>query len=251
MGDKFAWIKRKELGLPLGVWALLAAVVILYIYRKHKASAGSTSGQSSTNPNALDSSASPTSGGASDTSGALAAIANELAMEEQILSSVLDRLQGGKHHHKKPHRRKHHPKGSRPPRHRKNPVTTKHTRGGKVHKHRHPHTRSSGPGGARGPLPEAGRRPTRPTSLTAKTMGVTQGGLRKPLLGRLPKQEVPLAHHRGEFDPNVEHTPELPDVSFTRGVSTTAKRNPEALPEQHSHESIHAHHPAFTKARKH
>jgi hypothetical protein len=252
MGNKLGWVKEKKFGLPLGVWALVSAVVILYIYRKHKAATGGGSTNSSTNPNALDSSAAPSGGGGSDNSGALAAIANELAMEEQILSSVLDRLQGKKHHRHKPHRRKHHPKGSRPPRTRKNPVTTKHGHRGKVHKHRHPHTRSSGGGGGRVPVSEAGRRPTRPATHTARSMGVRPGGIRKLGLGIIPKQEISLAHSRGEFAPNLERTPENPDVSFTRGVSTTAKRNPEALPDQTQHrENTHAHHPAFTKARKH
>lgn len=248
MGDKLAWVKKKELGLPLGVWALIAAVGILYVYRKHKGSAGSSSG-SSTNPNAADTSASPSSGGASDQSSALAAIANELAMEEQILSSVLDRLQGKKHKHHRPHGRKHHPKHHRAPHTSKTPITH-HRHKDKVRKGRPPHPRSSGGGGGRVPVSEAGRRPTRPTSVTARSLGVTQGGLRKPFMGLLPKNPTqPLAHPRGELDPNVERIVESANVSYTRGVSNTAKRLPNGL-EQH-HPEVARKHPASTKPRKH
>lgn len=251
MGDKFAWIKKKELGLPLGVWALLAAVVILYVYRKRKANTASSaaSGSSSLNPSAVDSAATPSSGGASDTSGSLAAIANDLAMQEQVLSSVLDKLQGGKL--RRPHRRKHHPKASRAPHTRKTPITL-HRHRDKVKKARRPHRRSSVSIPHSATFPEAGQRPVTPTSYTAKSMGVTSGGLRKPAMGSIPKlASEPLAHPRGELDPNVERIPVVPDVSYTRGVSTTAKRTPEALPSAHSHNDIHRHHPAFTKPRKH
>jgi hypothetical protein len=245
MGERLAFLKKKELGLPLWTWAIVAAVVILFLYRRHKASSGGAGATSSTDPNAAGQAGGdiPTSGGASDQSQALAGIANEVALETQLLSNVLDRLQGKKK--SKPHKRKHHPKHHRAPHTRKAPVAHHRRNHRKV---RPKHRRSSL---TRTSLWQRGGFAARAQTFTSsRSMGVSQGGLRKPVLGRLPvNPSEPLAHPRGELHPGTEHLPEVPDRSFTRAPTTVAKRTPLAM-EQRTEEVVHRH-PAYTKPRKH
>jgi hypothetical protein len=243
LGSRLAWMKKKELGLPLGVWAAILAVVILWAYRRHKAAtAGSSS--SSTNPNGVDALGNaPTSGGASDQSGALEAIANEIAMETQLLTNVLDKLQGKKP--KRPHRRKHHPKKHKAPTTHKTPVA--HHPKNKKRRIKPRHRRSSVARAFR--VPES-RLPISARTFTATNKTVTSGGLRKPLMGILPKlPSEPLAHPPGEHDRNREHIPETIAPSFTRGPATVAKRTPLATHTQPR--EVEHRHPAHTKPRKH
>lgn len=249
LGSRFAWLKKKELGLPLGVWAAILAVVILYVWRRHKAATGS-SASTSTNPNGADALGNaPTSGGATDASGALAGIANEIALETQLLTNVLDKLQGKKKK-KKPHKHKHHPKHHKAPTTHKTPVAHHPHRKHKRVKPKHKRSGvSAGGGGAKTVLSAIKGR-----SHTSITMKVRPGGIFKHHHGaRFPRQHhlgEPLAHPRGEHHPGTEHVPETGDRSFTRGPATVAKRNPLATtPNQHKRETPR--HPSSTKTRKH
>lgn len=249
MSDRFAWIKKKELGLPLGVWAVILAAVVLFLYRRHKAAAGGTSAASSTNPNGADALGNaPTSGGANDSSGALAGIANEVALETQLLTNVLDRLQGKK---KRPHKNKHHPKHHKAPTTHKTPIAhhPKHKHRKIRPRHKRSGVTSGGGGGGRPSVLSA----IRAQAHTSTTMNVRPGGIFKiPHGSRFPREfhlGEPMAHPRSELHPGTEHLPETPHRSFTRGPATEAKPNP--LPTQVQHREVAHHHPAFTKPRKH
>jgi hypothetical protein len=245
LGSRLAWLKKKELGLPLGVWAAILAVVILWAYRRHKAATAGTSSASSTNPNGVDALGNaPTSGGASDQSGALEAIANEVAMETQLLSNVLDKLQGKKKK-AKPHKKKHHPKKHKAPTTHKTPVA--HHPKHKKRRVKPRHRRSSIASAFRA---STVKRPNTAGTFTATSKTVTPGGLRKPVTGGIPKlPSEPLAHPPGELDRNREHIPETIAPSFTRGPATVAKRTPLATHTQPR--EVEHRHPSTTKARKH
>jgi hypothetical protein len=248
LSSRFAWLKKKELGLPLGVWAVVLAAVILFIWRRRQSGSGSLLG-SSTNPNGADALGNaPTSGGASDGSDALAGIANEIALETQLLTNVLDKLQGKKKK-KKPHKHKHHPKHHKAPTTHKTPV---------AHHHKHKHKRvkpkhkrsgvSAGGGGSKSVLNAIKAR-----THTSTTMKVRPGGIFKHHhSARFPRQHhlgEPLAHPRSELHPGTEHVPHNPDRSFTRGPATVAKHHP--LPANTEPRKTVHHHPASTKPRKH
>lgn len=250
LGSRLAWLKKKELGLPLGVWAVILAAVILIIWRNRQSGSGSLlGGSSNANPNGADALGNaPTSGGASDGSDALAGIANEIALETQLLTNVLDKLQGKKKK-KKPHKNKHHPKHHKAPTTHKTPIThhphRKHKRVRVKHKRSGV---SSGGGGSKSVLSAIKAR-----THTSTTMKVRPGGIFKPHHGgRFPREfhlGVPMAHPRGEHHPGTEHVPETGDRSFTRGPATVAKRHP--LPTNTEPRKTSHHHPSSTKGRKH
>lgn len=102
------FLKKKELGLPLWAWALIVAVLMYLLYRHYKNSAANASAASTTAPDTTGTStgALDTSGGGSgdfsgggggpsgDNSGALSALAADLAPEGQYYQSLLDAGQG-------------------------------------------------------------------------------------------------------------------------------------------------------------
>lgn len=248
IGSRFAWLKKKELGLPLGVWAVILAAGILFIWRRHQSGSGTSLLGSSTNPNGADTLGNaPTSGGATDGSDALTGLANEVALETQLLTNVLDKLQGKKKK-KKPHKNKHHPKHHKAPTTGKTPVAN-HPK----HKHRKvkPRHRRSGISN-RIKLPDQ-LNPIRGQTHTASSMRVRPGGIVKHQhTARFPHDlhlGDPLAHPRSELHPGTEHLPESVERSFTRGPATEAKRNPQ--PTHTEHKNVVHHHPSTTKPRKH
>lgn len=245
--SRLAWLKKKELGLPIGVWVAIVAVVLFYFWRRHQAGS-STSSSSSTNPNGADALGNaPTSGGASDASGAMEALANEVALETQLLTNVLDKLQGKKHKKTKPHRRKHHPKHAKAPTTHKTPVANHPKRKHRRVKPKHRRSGVSSGGGGKPTLSAI-----KAVTDTSVTLKVRPGGITKPISGgRFPihHPQPELAHPRGELHPGTEHEPEVTPPSFTRGPTTVAKRNPQAA-DQRTQEIEHRH-PAMTKPRKH
>lgn len=100
---RFDWLKKKELGLPLWAWTLIAAVFLFVLYRHYKNSGGGSSSSQTSSGQAPADTAIPAgydssggggfTGGAADNSGALASIASGIDSLAQGQNDLLSAFQ--------------------------------------------------------------------------------------------------------------------------------------------------------------